>query len=230
MKNKTFAFIMIMLCAMMFFACADNSQNQAASPSAEQENSQPSESQDSAFSQPTPPDSAQSPSASASDGQNGGSDEIKESVEIDASLLEPDFALQDFSDIADMSNYLFYYINPNSNDASVVMTKAAHYDDRSDSLQKELEKNVDNYISTVKASMFKAETTEAEYFEIDGYPACVFDVVGELNDGGTTYRARTLLIAGEKYVYCLQLQDSEENFRDSEPLFESVIESVKISN
>ena len=151
-------------------------------------------------------------------------------VQIDSSVLADPWKLEDFSDIADMKNYLFYYSNPDAKNAYITMTQADHYDDRSDDLKQELERNVDTYINqTLKGSMKESAATEPSYYEIDGYPAVAFDVTGRLQDGSETFTARTVFVATDKKIYCLQLQDSADHFSQSAGLFDRVKDSLHIA-
>ncbi len=110
------------------------------------------------------------------------------------------------------------------------MTQADHYEDRGDDLRQELEKNVDTYINqTLKGSMLESSATEPVYYEIDNYPAASFDVTGTLQDGSETFTARTVFVATEEKIYCLQLQDSADHFDQSAGLFDEVKDSLTIA-
>ncbi|MEA5002086.1 MAG: hypothetical protein VB081_01100 [Christensenella sp.] len=170
-----------------------------------------------------PSESAASPSPSASSAKST-------SAQIDDSLLLDPWKLEDFSDVADMRNYLFYYSNPENKNAYIIMTQADHYEDRSDDLTQELKRNVDTYINqTLKGSMKESSATQPVYYEIDGYPAASFDVTGTLQDGSEAFTARTVFVATDKKIYCLQLQDSTEHFDQSSSLFDQVKDSLTIA-
>ncbi len=174
---------------------------------------------------PTAKTSAQSSASSSAEASPAKS----ASVQIDTSLLPDPWKLEDFSDIADMRNYLFYYSNPEMKNAYILMTQADHYEDRSDDLKQELKRNVDTYISqTLKGSMKESNATDPVYYEIDGYPAASFDVTGTLQDGSETFTARTIFIATDKKLYCLQLQDSADHFDQSADLFDQVKNSLRV--
>ncbi len=149
------------------------------------------------------------------------------SPQVDLSLLDESWKEVE---LPDANSVVFVQAQEGDSGASAMMTYEKHYEQREADVASDLKVNVDTYINkTLPNSMATAQSTQPEYFEIDGYPAAYFEVTGKLTSDSDEFLAATTFIANDKGIYCLQLQCRKTAIAEYQALFEAVKDSIKMA-